>query len=43
MRFVMFTWLSAEDFATWESWTPEQQQADVDRHRAWFGDGMPAA
>jgi hypothetical protein len=36
VRFVMFNWLSPEDFATWEGWTPEQQAADVDRHREWF-------
>lgn len=37
MRYVMFTYLSPEDVTAWESWAPEQQAADVDRHRAWFG------
>lgn len=36
MRYVMFTWVHPDDAAIWESWTPEQQAADVDRHRAWF-------
>ena len=37
MRYVLFNWLSPEDLADWETWTPEQQQADVERHMAWFG------
>jgi hypothetical protein len=37
MRTVLFNWLTPADLATWESWTPEQQQADVERHTAWFG------
>jgi hypothetical protein len=37
MRTVLFNWLTPEDLAEWESWTPEQQQADVERHLAWFG------
>jgi hypothetical protein len=37
MRYVLFNWLSAEDIARWESWTPEEQQADVQRHMEWFG------
>ena len=36
MRYVLFNWLSPEDLADWETWTPEQQQADVERHMAWF-------
>ena len=37
MRYVLFNWLSPEDFAAWEGWTEEQQQADVQRHMEWFG------
>ena len=37
MRYVLFNWLTPEDLAEWESWTPEQQQADVEGHLAWFG------
>ena len=37
MRYVLFNWLSPEDVADWETWTPEQQQADIQRHVAWFG------
>ena len=36
MRYVLFNWLSPEDLAAWETWTPEQQQADVQRHAEWF-------
>jgi hypothetical protein len=36
MRYVLFNWVSPEDVADWESWTPEQQQADVERHVEWF-------
>ena len=36
MRYVLFNWLSPEDVAEWESWTPEQQQADIQRHIEWF-------
>ena len=36
MRYVLFNWLSPEDIADWEAWTPEQQQADVQRHTEWF-------
>ena len=36
MRYVLFNWLSPEDLADWQTWTPEQQQADVERHMAWF-------
>jgi hypothetical protein len=37
MRYVMFTYLSPEDVEAWRGWSPEEQAADVDRHRAWFG------
>jgi hypothetical protein len=36
MRYVLMNWLSPEDIADWETWTPEQQQADIDRHLEWF-------
>lgn len=36
MRYVMFTWVDPADAAAWEAWTPAEQDADVDRHRAWF-------
>jgi hypothetical protein len=36
MRYVLFNWLSPDDLADWETWTPERQQADVERHMAWF-------
>ena len=36
MRYVLFNWVSPEDVADWETWTPEQQQADVQRHVEWF-------
>lgn len=36
MRYVLFNWLSPEDVSLWESWTPEEQQADVERHVEWF-------
>ena len=36
MRYVLFNWLSPEDVADWETWTPEEQQADAERHMAWF-------
>ena len=36
MRYVLFNWLSPEDVADWETWTPEQQEADVARHMDWF-------
>lgn len=37
MRYVLFNWLSPEDLADWETWTPEQKEADVQRHLEWFG------
>ncbi|HEX2142607.1 MAG TPA: YciI family protein [Candidatus Limnocylindria bacterium] len=36
MRYVMLTYVDPADIAIWEGWTPEEQAADVDRHRAWF-------
>jgi hypothetical protein len=36
MRYVLFNWVSPEDVADWETWTPEQQQADVQHHVEWF-------
>ena len=36
MRYVLFNWVSLEDAADWASWTPEQQEADVQRHLEWF-------
>ena len=37
MRYVMFSWVDPADAAAWEQWTEAEQQADVDRHRDWFG------
>jgi hypothetical protein len=36
MRYVLFNWLSPEDVADWQTWTSEEQQADAERHMAWF-------
>lgn len=36
MRYVMFNWVNPEDAARWESWSPEEKEADTERHRAWF-------
>ena len=36
MRYVLFNWLSPEDMADWETWTPERQDADARRHMEWF-------
>jgi hypothetical protein len=36
MRYVLMNWLSPEDAAIWESWSPAEQQADVERHVDWF-------
>ncbi len=36
MRYVMFTFNSPEGVAIWEGMTPEEQAADVERHRDWF-------
>ena len=37
MRYVIFNYVHPDDLAAWEAWTPEEQAADVERHRAWFG------
>jgi len=37
MRYVMFTWVDSEDAAAWEQWSDEEKEADVARHREWFG------
>jgi hypothetical protein len=36
MHYVIFNWVHPDDLHAWEGWTPEQQEADVERHRAWF-------
>ena len=36
MRYVLFNWLSPDDVAIWESWSAEEQAADVQRHIEWF-------
>jgi hypothetical protein len=36
MHYVIFNWVHPDDLAAWEQWTPEQQEADVANHRAWF-------
>jgi len=33
MRYVLFNWLSPEDLADWETWTPAPQQADAEAQR----------
>jgi hypothetical protein len=37
MRYVMFSWVDPADAAAWEQWSDAEKQADVDRHREWFG------
>ena len=37
MRYVMFTWVDSEDAAAWEQWSDEEKEAEVARHREWFG------
>ena len=37
MRYVLFNYVHPEDAAAWEAWSPEEQAADIERHRAWFG------
>ena len=36
MRYVLMNWLAPEDVAAWESWSPEEQRADIERHTEWF-------
>ena len=33
----MINWVHPDDATAWEAWSAEEQEADVDRHRAWFG------
>jgi hypothetical protein len=37
MRYVIFNYVHPDDVAAWEAWSAEEQEADVNRHRAWFG------
>lgn len=37
MRYVIFNWVHPADAAAWESMSEAEQQADVERHREWFG------
>jgi hypothetical protein len=37
MRYVLFNYVHPDDASAWESWSPAEQAADVERHRAWFG------
>jgi hypothetical protein len=37
MRFVLFNWVDPADAAAWEAMSPAEQEADVERHGAWFG------
>ena len=36
MRYVLFNWLSTDDVAIWESWSAEEQGADIQLHIEWF-------
>ncbi len=36
MRYVIFNWVHPDDLAAWETWSAEEQAADVERHREWF-------
>jgi hypothetical protein len=36
MRYVIFNWVHPDDAAAWRAWSAEEQEADVERHRAWF-------
>ncbi len=36
MRYVLFNYVHPDDVAAWDAWTPKEQAADADRHRAWF-------
>jgi len=36
MRTVLMNWVHPDDVAAWERMTAEEQQADVERHNAWF-------
>jgi hypothetical protein len=37
MRYVMFTWVHPDDASAWEAWKDADKEADVSRHREWFG------
>ena len=37
MRYVLFNNVHPDEIAAWEACTEEEQEADVERHRAWFG------
>lgn len=36
MRYVIFNWVHPDDVAAWEAMSPDDQAADVERHREWF-------
>ena len=36
MRTVLMNWVHPDDVAAWERMSAEEQQADVERHTAWF-------
>jgi hypothetical protein len=36
-RYVIFNWVDPDDAAAWEAWPDPEKEADVDRHRQWFG------
>ena len=36
MRYVMFTYVHPDDATAYYALSPEEQQADVERHLAWF-------
>jgi hypothetical protein len=37
MRYVLFNWVHPDDAAAWEAATDAEREADVERHRQWFG------
>ena len=42
MRFVMLIHNDFESLEEWDSLTPDEQKADMDRHIAWFGEHAAA-
>lgn len=36
MRYVLMNWVHPDDAEAWERSSAEDQQADVERHLAWF-------
>ena len=36
MRYVLMNWVHPDDVVTWEASSPDEQQADVQRHIDWF-------